>query len=169
MQTGRKGLSDSPRKYAQRTSRQIFMEAGQKKVTPEEEKPQQETQEKQSKTIQDELEVGDRVLIKHQQTGRWNKEAEVVEQRNDKLSYVIRDNTGQILVRGLRLLKPKPPSLARSDLMLRSHTRQQTGQEADSRQETFSTPLHHPKQATCTPYTNYHAIRVERTNLDRCL
>ena len=45
------------------------------------------------KEAQDDLDIGDRVLIKHHKTGRWNKEAEVVEQRQDKFSYVIRDDT----------------------------------------------------------------------------
>ena len=71
---------------------QIFIRAEQRKSTPVEEEPQQKAQEKDPKTRQDNLDVGDKVLIKHQQTGCWNKEAEVVEQRNDKLSYVIRDN-----------------------------------------------------------------------------
>ena len=45
---------------------------------------------KKQRPNQDELEKGDCVLIKHQTTGRWNKEAEVVEQREDKLLYVIK-------------------------------------------------------------------------------
>ena len=80
--------------------RQIFMGTGQRRTTPKEEKPQQAAQEKQTKTTQDELEVGGKVLIKHQQAGRWDREAEVVKQREDKLSYVIKDNTGQILIHG---------------------------------------------------------------------
>ena len=81
------------------SARQVFMGAEQRKNRPEEDEPQQKDQQKDPTTKQDNLEVGDRVLIKHQQTGRWNKEAKVVKQRDDKLSYVIKDDTGQILVR----------------------------------------------------------------------
>ena len=106
------------------SARQILMGAEQIESTPEEEEPQQKAQEKDPKTKQDNLEVGDKVITKHQRTGCWNKEVEVVGQRDDKLSYVIRDDTGQILIHGQHLLKPKLPPLARSDRVLCSHTRQ---------------------------------------------
>ena len=35
----------------------------------------------------------------------------------------------------------------------------------DSRQETDSTPLHHPKQAKHTPYTNYHTPENQKSPL----
>ena len=55
------------------SARQIFMGTGQRRSTTEEEDAQQAAKEKQIKTTQgnqDELEVGNKVLIKHQQTGR---------------------------------------------------------------------------------------------------
>lgn len=83
----------------------------------------------------DDLEKGDRVLVKHQTTGRWNKEAEIIKQIEDKLSYVIRDDTGQILARGRRLLKAKPAPSAKLDRVLRSMVRQLTKQDKSSTEE----------------------------------
>ena len=50
---------------------------------------------KKKEVQQDNLDIGDKVLIKHHKTGRWNKEAEVIEQRQDKLSYAIKSNPGK--------------------------------------------------------------------------
>ena len=100
------------------SARQIFMGAEQRKGRPKEDEQPKKAQEKDPTSNQDKLEVGDGVLVKHQQTGRWNKETEVVEQRDDKLSYVIKDDTGQILIRRRRLVKPKPPPLPRSYLVV---------------------------------------------------
>ena len=45
---------------------------------------------------------------KYHKTGRWDTEAEVLSKRPDGLSYIIKDETGQQLIRGRRLLEPKP-------------------------------------------------------------
>ena len=78
------------------SARHILMGAGQWTTQPDldkgEEHMDEEKATKKQEANQDNLETGDRVLIKHQTTGHWNKEAEIIEQREDKLSYVIRRN-----------------------------------------------------------------------------
>ena len=97
---------------------QILMRAGQQTTQPDQDKGEEHRDEekttKRQEANQDPLETGDRVFVKHQIRGRWNKEAEIIEQREDKLSCVIKDDTEQILVRGRRLLKSKPAP-AKSD------------------------------------------------------
>ena len=122
------------------------MGAARKTTEEEGNKTMQDNKEASAPKEQDQLEIGDRVLIKHHQTGHWNKEEEVVEQWDDKLSYVIKDDAGQILVCGRLLLKPKPPPLPRSDRVLRSHVRQQqtTGEEEEE-VENLSTLFQKPQ------------------------
>ena len=81
--------------------------------------PRAEEYEKPKSRLLDELDVGNKVLIKHHRTCHWNTEAEVLEQRENRLSYIIKDDTGQILIRGRCLLKPKPIP-AKADRVLRS-------------------------------------------------
>ena len=128
------------------------MRAAKKQSDKEEGEQTQKNKETSVPAEQDELEIGDRVLIKHHQTGHWNKEVEVVKQRDDKLSYVIKDDVGQILVHGRQLLKPKPPPLPRSDRILPSHVRQQHAtREEEDEQENFSTPFQTPQPSRCAP------------------
>ena len=58
---------------------------------------------------------GERVLVKHHKTGRWDKEATVIQKREDGLSYIIKDEHGQTFIRGRRLLKPNPNTLHRTE------------------------------------------------------
>ena len=80
---------------------------------------QRNTKKVRSKTL-DELTVREKVLVKHHRSGRWDTEATVTKQREDKLSYVIRDNNGQTFIRGRRLTKPVH-NYHTSDRVLRSH------------------------------------------------
>ena len=81
-----------------------------------------------SRTL-DTLMEGEKVLVKHHKTGRWDTEATIVKQREDKLSYVIKDNNRHTFIRERRLLKPTPRRTT-SDRVLRSH------QKAEEKEET---------------------------------
>jgi hypothetical protein len=90
----------------------------------------------------DQLNVGDTVLIKHHISGRWNREAKITQIRPDKMSYELLDTDNTKLVRGRRLLKPKPIPFV-SDILTRSKAKLQatsTAPNLDSRQPTFPTP-----------------------------
>ena len=93
-----------------------------------------------SKTL-DELTIGKRVLVKHHKSGRWDTEATVTQQREDKLSYVIKDNNGRTFIRGQRLLKPVPNHHF-SDRVLRSHKKPKEKEKEHPQHTEWGTQSH---------------------------
>ena len=70
-------------------------------------------------------------MVKHHKTGRWDKEATVIQQRKDRLSYILKNEHGQTFIRGRRLLKPKPRQIT-PDRVLRSHLQRQEEETSDT-------------------------------------
>ena len=56
--------------------------------------------------IRDRLHVGEKVLIQHHATKDWSDAGTIIEQREDRLSYIVETDDGRSFIRGRRLLKP---------------------------------------------------------------
>ena len=72
------------------SARQILMGVGQRTIQPDRSKEKENMDEdkktKKQEASQDDLEAGDQVLVKHQITGRWNKEAEIIEHMSSEMA-----------------------------------------------------------------------------------
>ena len=96
----------------------------------------------------DTLTDGEKVLVKHHKTGRWDTEVKIIQKREHGLSYIIEDENGQQLIRGRRLLKPRPKQTT-SDRVLRSNQQKTTEHHNNEPQERrYPQKTRHPPQNT---------------------
>ena len=65
------------------------------------------TKERVASCAKSELSVGDKVLVQHWRTLRWDLAAEIIEKRNSR-SYVVESEYGKRYLRNRKFLKPNP-------------------------------------------------------------